>query len=276
MRTIRYKSRGSDVFLLEQILNKLGYNLDYINTYFDLQTHYAVVDFQRENSLVVDGIVGQKTWSVLLIKEQEVFNLTDKFLGEEDIVNFADEYGLEIAVVKAVNEVESLGGGFLIDGRPRILFEGHVFWRQLSNAGVNPSNYVNNYTKNVLYPSWTRSYYEGGSKEYSRLDKAAGMSDNPTFRESALGSASWGAFQILGYHAKELGYPSVEYFVSNMYEHEREHLKAFGRFIKKNGLIPFLKNKDWRKFAKGYNGPGYAKNNYHIKLERAYNKYKSM
>ncbi len=102
------------------------------------------------------------------------------------------------------------------------------------------------------------------------------MSDNPAFRESALGSASWGSFQILGYHAKNLGYPSVEYFVSDMYGHEREHLKAFGRFIEFNDLINYLKTKNWRKFAKGYNGPGYETNKYHIKLANAYTKYKNL
>ncbi len=139
MNIIRYRSRGEDVFLLEEILTKLGYDLQYINTYFDLQTHYAVLDFQRKNSLVVDGIVGQKTWSLLLIKEKELFDLTDKYLSEDDLLSFAEEYNLELAVVKAVNEVESSGVGFLIDGRPRILFEGHIFWRQLTSHGISPA-----------------------------------------------------------------------------------------------------------------------------------------
>ena len=276
MRTIRYKSRGKDVFLLEEILNKLGYELKFINEYFDLQTHHAVLDFQRKNALVVDGIVGQKTWSVLLKREQELFNLEDKYLSEEDLLAFSQEYDVELAAVKAVNEVESTGRGFLLDGRPKILFEGHKFWKELSKRGVNPTSHVNDYTKNVLFKNATRKYYKGGSLEYSRLDKAAGMSDNPAFREAALSSASWGAFQIMGYHAKDLGYPSIEYFVSDMYEHEREHLKAFGRFLAENNLIRHLKTKDWAKFAKGYNGSGYAANQYDIRMANAYERYRFM
>lgn len=275
MRTIRYKSRGKDVFLLEEILNKLGYKLNFINEYFDLQTHKAVLDFQNKNQLVVDGIVGPKTWTILLQKEQELFDLSDKYLSEEDLIAFAENYKLELAVVKAVNEVESTGRGFLIDGRPKILFEGHIFWKQLKKKGVSPSKYVNDYTKNVLYKTWTKKYYKGGSNEYSRLDKASGMSDNKIFRESALSSASWGAFQIMGFHAKDLGYPSVEYFVSDMYEHEREHLKAFGKFSEKNQLIKYLHKKDWAKFAKGYNGSGFKVNQYDVRLAKAYERYKN-
>jgi hypothetical protein len=31
-------------------------------------------------------------------------------------------------------------------------------------------------------------------------------------------------------------------------------------------------NKDWAKFARGYNGPGYAQNAYDVKLAQAYEK----
>lgn len=276
MRTIRYKSRGNDVFLLEEILDKLGYELKFINSYFDLQTQQAVIDFQKKNNLVADGIVGQKTWTLLLKNDHSVFDLTEKYLSEQDMIAFADEYGLELATVKAVNEVESKGRGFLIDGRPKILFEGHIFWKELKKRGVDPSEYVNDFTKNVLYAKWTKVHYVGGRREYSRIDKASGMSDDKAFRESALSSASWGCFQIMGFHAKNLGYPSVEHFVSEMYGHERDHLKAFGLFLDKNNLIKHLKNKDWAKFAKGYNGASYKKNKYDVKLEQAYLRYKDM
>lgn len=53
----------------------------------------------------------------------------------------------------------------------------------------------------------------------------------------ALSSASWGSFQIMGFHAKNLGYSSTQEFVDKMYIHEREHLRAFGRFLEVNGII---------------------------------------
>lgn len=274
MRTLRYQSRGQEVYLLEEILQKLDYGtLTLVNTYFDLETLSAVKDFQAKNNLVVDGIVGPKTWSVLLQKQQSFFSQNDKFLSEDDLKNFANEYGLELAAVKAVNEIESTGRGFLIDGRPKILFEGHIFWKELKKRGVNPENYRNGKTANILYSSWTKKYYKGGSGEYHRLDEAAGLSEDPRFREAALSSVSWGAFQIMGFHATTLGYPTVEYFVSDMYEHERKHLKAFGLFLQKNQLIQALKDKNWAKFARGYNGTGYKKNKYDEKLAKAFQKY---
>ena len=158
MKTIRYKSRGSEVHFLEQILTKLGYNV-YVSNYFGQDTDIAVKDFQRKNGLVVDGIVGIKTWTKLIAAEKATLEYLDKLLSEEDLINFATTHQLELAVVKAVNEVESNGKGFLIDGRPRILFEGHVFWRELERRNINPNDYVNDYTSNVLYKKWTKTHY---------------------------------------------------------------------------------------------------------------------
>ncbi|MCW8039807.1 N-acetylmuramidase domain-containing protein, partial [Acinetobacter entericus] len=50
-------------------------------------------------------------------------------------------------------------------------------------------------------------------------------------------------------------------------------LDAMCRYIKVNGLVNALKNKDWKAFARGYNGSGYAKNNYDVKLANAYIKW---
>jgi len=124
MRTLKYKSQGSDVHLLEELLTKFGYKL-YVSNYFGLDTHNAVMDFQQKHRLVIDGIVGVKTWFKLLEAEKEFLNFNDKLLSEKDLVNFANEYYIELAAVKAVNALESSGKGFLADGRPKILFEGH-------------------------------------------------------------------------------------------------------------------------------------------------------
>lgn len=273
MKTIRYQSRGSDVEALEEILKELGYNIE-PNTYFDLETHEAVKDFQKQYQLVIDGIVGPKTWSKLFAaRDSSLSDYHDKLLKELDLVAFAEKYELELAVVKAVNEVESRGAGFLKDGRPKILFEGHIFWRQLKKAGLDPQKFVNDYTQNVLYESWDKIHYEGNEKEYFRLEKAAGMSDLPEVHEAAYTSASWGSFQIMGFHFRSLGYSSVDHFVAGMYQKEAKHLDAFGRLLEVNNLIRPLKEKDWHKFARGYNGSGYMQNNYHTKLQEAFEKY---
>ncbi len=272
MKTIRYRSNGPEVHFLEQLLTKLGYSI-FVSNYFGLDTHRAVLDFQKKNNLVIDGIVGVKTWSKLLAAEQEFIKFNNKLLSEQDLIDFAEQYNLEIATVKAVNEIESSGKGFLNDGRPKILFEGHVFWRELQKRNINPEPLLNEQSKNVLYKKWTKIYYLGGTKEYSRLEEAARLLDSKEVHNAAYCSASWGAFQIMGYHYQSLGYNDIDTFVAKMYEHEREHLKAFGKFLEINNLIIHLQNKNWAKFAKGYNGPSYKLNKYDIKLANSYKKY---
>ena len=261
MKTIRYKSRGSDVHALEEILVEIGYTV-VISDYFGRDTQSAVMDFQKKNNLVVDGIVGSKTWSKLFVAQEALSMFHDKFLSEQDLQDFADRYDLELAAVKAVNEIESLGKGFLLDGRPRILFEGHIFWKELKKRGLNPEDFVNDKTKNVLYKSWTKKFYEGGKQEYDRLEKAAGMSDIDAVHEAAYASASYGAFQIMGFNYSVVGFPNVDSFVAQMYTHEKAHLAAFGKFCESNNLIRHLKSKNWASFARGYNGSAYKENNY--------------
>lgn len=273
MKTIKYRSAGPDVRFLEEILEKMGYNVK-VSDYFGKDTDTAVRDFQQKHNLVVDGIVGLKTWSRLLETEKGILQHNDKLLAEQDLVDFARHYNLELAAVKAVNEVESNGRGFLVDGRPRILFEGHVFWKELTKKGVDPQQFLSSRTANVLYKNWTKKHYAGGAGEYHRLEKAAGMSDMQEVHDAAYGAASWGAFQVMGYHAQSLGYASVDHFVAKHYEHEREHLKAFGKYLEVNSLISSVKKKNWEAFARGYNGPGYKENRYDEKLQKAYNQYK--
>jgi len=271
MRTIKYNNKAPEVATLCDLLSKLGYNL-VVSDSFTLQVDVAVKDFQYKNNLVVDGIVGIKTWSKLF----ELSNITthnDKLLSERDLIEFATEFQLELPCVKAVNEVESSGKGFLANGKPKILFEGHVFWRELNKKGFNPSQYLNANTADVLYPSWTKKHYLGGDGEYNRLQKAMQINPSQAFQDAAYCATSWGCFQIMGFNATSIGYNSIDEFVQKMYLNEKEHLIAFGKFLKTNNLIPYLQNKDWAGFANRYNGSGYKANKYDEKLANAYRKY---
>lgn len=77
----------------------------------------------------------------------------------------------------------------------------------------------------------------------------------------------------MGYHWKNLGYPTLQVFINAMYKSELDQLDAMIRFIRVNGLMNELKNKDWAGFAKGYNGLGYKVNKYDEKLKASYNKF---
>jgi len=272
MQYIKLRSRGSSVAFLQELLLKLGYQIP-ITSYFGTLTESAVKDFQSKNKLVIDGEVGIKTWTILLEKTKPAESFSDKFLEEKDLIDFSKKYGVELAAVKAVNEVESSGKGFFVDGRPKILFEGHIFWRQLKERGIDPSSLSNSSNETVLYKNFTRKHYLGGTNEYLRMEMAASISSDPRVKEAALASASWGSYQIMGFHALKLGYPSIQSFIDEMYIHESNQLDAFGRYISTFGCLPHLKNKDWAKFAKCYNGPAYAQNKYDLKMAKAYQKY---
>lgn len=272
MTTIKAGARSPEVYYLNELLSKLNYSV-IVSDYFGTETGKAIKDFQLKNSLVVDGVVGLKTWSALLQNNNNGFSVNSKLLSEQDLIDFSNQFNLELAVVKAVNEVESNGKGFLIDGRPKILFEGHIFWRELEKRGINPGTYVSANTQDILFENYTKKYYVGGTAEYTRLEKAINLDQDKRIADAANSSASWGLFQIMGFNAISIGYNSIDEYVEKMNENEGEHLKAFGLFLEKNNLIGLLRSKNWASFALKYNGPAYKTNKYDEKLARAYAKY---
>ncbi|AWK05906.1 hydrolase [Flavobacterium crocinum] len=272
MRTIKAGAKSPEVYYLNELLAKLKYNV-IVSDYFGTATDKAIRDFQSKNNLVVDGVVGLKTWSSLLEKSKNGFSSNSKLLSEQDLINFSNQFNLELAVVKAVNEVESNGKGFLIDGRPKILFEGHIFWRELEKRGINPRSYMNSNNQDILFENYTKKYYVGGTAEYTRLEKGKNLGQDKKIIDAANSSASWGLFQIMGFNAIPIGYNSIDEFVEKMNQNEGEHLKAFGLFLEKNNLITLLRNRNWASFALKYNGPAYKTNKYDEKLMKAYHKY---
>ncbi len=183
-----------------------------------------------------------------------------KKLTECDYQNAANLLGVDVAIIKAVAEVESDGGGFLSNGQPKILFEGHKFHLFTKGKFTTPEN------ANISYEKWNTKYYN--ENQHARLAKAVRLD-----REAALKSASWGKFQIMGFNFEKAGFENLQSFINAMYENEGAHLMAFVNFVKSEGLDKYLKKKDWVGFARRYNGPGYAKNKYDVKLANAYKKY---
>ena len=190
-------------------------------------------------------------------------------LSFSDIRKAAELIGVEPCAVQAVVDVESCGSGFLPDGRTKILFEGHVFWRELQKRGIDPAPLASKYP-NVIYPKWDRSQYKGGAAEWERLNTAALVN-----KEAALCSASYGLFQIMGFNHRAAGFDTVQAFVDAQKESEVKQLESFCAFMRSEGLVLFLVGRDWAGFARRYNGPGYAANQYDVKLRRAYERCKS-
>ena len=64
MTTVKYGSTGEDVKKLQTLLNAQGYKLT-VDGIFGAATTTAVKDFQTRKGLIVDGVVGAKTWEAL-------------------------------------------------------------------------------------------------------------------------------------------------------------------------------------------------------------------
>jgi hypothetical protein len=88
---------------------------------------------------------------------------------------------------------------------------------------------------------------------------------------AALKAPSWGMFQILGENHKACGHDDVKSFVLSMFTSPAAQLRAFVAFVRANpGMHGALVAHDWPKFARAYNGPGYAVYEYDKKMAAAY------
>lgn len=190
----------------------------------------------------------------------------------------ANIVGCATPAIKAVYDVEASSRGYLKDGRVKILFEGHRFWKSLTKVNINCIAFLKKnpgYT-NILYPVWSSKFYKGGPLEWNRLDLAKQVCNLLQVDEDlAQQSASYGSFQIMGENHKAAGYDTAAIMLDAYNTRgEPEQLNSFVRFLKATGLDDELKDHNWPAFAKGYNGTGYARNKYDVKLAAAFNKYK--
>lgn len=248
--------RSPEVYDLQWQLKGLGYAIS-ADGIFGKGCQRAVMAFQSSQGLPADGVVGPNTQAALSSMEPH-----PKYLSKGDVVNSATSLGVTPPHVMSVLSVESRGAGFIGD-KPIILFERHLFYRELKRLGVDPEPIK------AQYPDICNTAtggYVGGQGEWDRLQKARSIHE-----DAALGATSWGLFQILGMHWSFLGCASLADFVSRMSKSESEQLALFSRFVQYNEkLNESLKRQDWASFAQGYNGPNYAKNQYDVKLRNAF------
>lgn len=197
--------------------------------------------------------------------------MEDRFsLSPSALERAAKALGCSLPALQAVVEVESAGRGFLSDGRPKILFEGHVFWKY--TKGRYESSHPD-----ICYQKWTKEHYVRGPNadvrgdgELIRLTLAMQLN-----RTAALMSASYGAFQIMGFNFTLCGYTTVGSFYEAMCQSAEKQLGAFCEYIEQTGLADELKDRRWADFARKYNGPAYKKNRYDEKLVAAYTKHRA-
>lgn len=166
-----------------------------------------------------------------------------------DFQRAASALGVDVATVKALAQVESKGEGFLPTGEPKILFERHVFSRL--TGGLYDKTHPD-----ISHPVWVKGTYGPESAQHRRLQRAAALD-----RDAALQSASWGAFQVMGFNWKAAGFKSLQAFINAMYAGLGGQLDAMVGFIKSDyDMTRALRRQDWASFARLYNGPAFSEN----------------
>lgn len=255
METIKKESNSLDVLSLQCSLGGLS-----LDGSFGVHTEEVVKEYQKNHGLSADGVVGPGTWKVILGERKTG-------ISEETWEKIAKNLGVEVAILKAVHSVETSGASYLASGYPALLFEAHIFYRELKKKGKNPDVLMKSHP-GILSKTWNRKLYKGGQGEVPRINEAWGISP-----EVALMSASYGAFQICGFNYSLSGCKNVFEFYKEMWISEEGQLELLSGFLRGSGIVPYMKSKNFQEIARRYNGEGYKQNGYDTKLQKAYQKY---
>lgn len=106
MRTIKIGCTGDDVALMKESFRRLGYTTT-VGNMFEEADKSVVMQFQRDNELTADGIVGFMTWEQLLFNGKP----SSVKLADEDFTLVAKLLDCEPSAIKAVQAVETGGKG---------------------------------------------------------------------------------------------------------------------------------------------------------------------
>lgn len=207
----------------------------------------------RGAKLSADGLIGPATRGAFLAAFANTRAPAIAFSERQAI---ADDLGITPKQLNAIATVESRGGGFDVRGRPKILYERHIFHR-LTNGAHSVALFSNPASGGYSHDSW------------DKLTQALGKDV-----DAAIMACSWGAFQVMGMHWAHLGYHSAIDMAHGMVVTERAHYEALSRFIRANGLTDAARRisanaETNRAFARGYNGSAYERRGYHRKLSEA-------
>ncbi len=167
-----------------------------------------------------------------------------------DYVRAATQLSVPIAHIMAMAAVESAGETlWILDGHPcpPVRFEAHWFGK-LTDYRFNETN------PDLSCHDWTPSL--------AATTRAGAWSQLKRARELDLDAAnqatSWGAFQVMGFHWKALGYASINEFVDAMTRNGDDgQMDAFVRFVSADAALrSSLRAGDWGDVERRYNGGG--------------------
>ena len=178
-------------------------------------------------------------------------------LSERDLDRALKLTGCEAAALWALVTVETSGVGYLPDRRARLLFERHYFSRLTGRR-------YDAFDPDVSAPT-PGGYGPGGRHQYDRLQAALVLDPS-----AALRSASWGIGQVMGAAFASAGYADVEAMVADCVASEGGQLLCLARFLVSTGLATPLRDRNWTRLARGYNGPDYAARRYDERLDASH------
>ena len=173
----------------------------------------------------------------------------------------AESLDIEVGCAIAVLCVESGGDAFYKDNHAIIRFENHQFWKRWGK--YNPDVFEQHFLfsddqkwkghkfRVAVNDEWQR-FHGKQEKEWEVLELARGFDDT-----AALNSISIGLPQVMGFNSKAIGYNSVQKMFANMNTDVRYQLFALFDFLN-NNMISALKDHNFERFARYYNGPGQA------------------
>lgn len=193
-----------------------------------------------------------------------IFNGAAKPLADTDLPRLGALIGVGEDEIHAIIDVESAGSGFDGYGRVKALFEPHKFYAALSGSERDAA-----VSQGLAYPKWGEKPYPADS--YARILAAIAINE-----AAALCSTSWGMGQIMGFNHSLCGFVSVQDMVSAFAESEAAQLEAMIKFLSSTGADKALADHNWLLLAKIYNGAGFARNNYALKLAAAFTKWRAI
>ncbi len=210
-------------------------------------------------------------------KEKQAARTWNRYGGL--LQTLSDQYQIEPACSVAVLCVESAGEGFEKSNANRMIirFENHKFW---SYWGEQHSEIYHEHFKYCRQQSgktkaWLGHFFRESERdewqsfhghqvlEWRVLQFARSLNDS-----AALYSVSMGAPQIMGFHHRRIGYPTVQEMFEKFKSGIRWQIKGLFDFLDQP-MIEALKNKDFTRFAGYYNGPG-QKEKYGKRMEEVY------
>lgn len=267
--------------LLQRALRELVAPTITVDGVFGNQTTQAIKLYATQNATTVEN--------ALILLQQYV---REKYVNDDSYKQAATLLSVPVSYVRAVSEVETQGESFLPDGRMKILFERHWFYRKLKEAITNYPEKKAYVAKMVLAPgqqitvdnimaAMVRNYsnicnterggYLGDGAEWGRLNSAMKFDI-----EAACQSASYGAYQIMGFNCVYCGYKNAHDMMDDLAHSESKQLLAMVAFVKSQpAMLACLKRADWAGFAEKYNGQDFAKNSYDTKLAKGEEKWRS-